>query len=334
MHYDVLILTDHTRHTEENSVYALAAALAGHEGINNVDIASKKVKENAAFFSGQMDAVLSVIPALPDLSFRQASELFGSATTEAEIGDYDFIVLRLPPPIPQDLFNALSEHTPADHLINRPSGIVLTSSKEYLTGFPDLCPPMQLVHTREEAIAFLAQFPLVLKPVNGYGGEGIFRLTEEFAENVSGSRVGHGDFFTQWKPPYLAMKFLPRVTEGDKRTIVVNGRVMGSALRKPAHDQWICNVAQGGSAFHAVADADEIRIAHRLNEDLHRHGVVIFGFDTLVGDDGRRVLSEINTMSIGGLKQTRDAEGHPILARIVDELVSHMDDVWYGIDPA
>jgi glutathione synthase len=113
----------------------------------------------------------------------------------------------------------------------------------------------------------------------------------------------------------LAMKFLKNVTQGDKRTIVVNREILGAALRLPAPGGWLCNVNQGGHAILAEPDEDEHIIQEILTPMLHRKGVVIFGFDTLVDDDGRRVLSEINTLSIGGLVPLEEMSGKPVLKR-------------------
>ncbi len=331
MDYNILILTDHTGHTSENSVYALASTLAAHQSINSVDIASRGLPENAMFFDGKTDAILSVIPAVPRLTYTRALQLFETSSSEAELVDYDFIFLRLPQPIPAKLFHALPEVVPEDHIINEPSGIIRTSSKAFLQEVFELCPPLQVVKNQSDTIKFLhAHSAIVLKPLFSYAGQGIVKLTLEYAESATGEKMFHRPFFKQWSPPYLAMQFLNNVSEGDKRTLVVNGKIIGSALRKPAPGQWMCNVARGGTASHAIADQDDLRIAEHLAQLIRKFGIVMFGFDTLVGDDGSRVLSEINTMSTGGLKQIRDANGKPVLKKIVSELVNHLDTIWFG----
>lgn len=331
MGYDILILTDHRKHTSENSVYALAAALVGHTSINAVDIASRGIPENEIFFEGEMEAVLSVFPALPRLTYARALKLIETSSTESELVDYDFVLLRLPHPLPVKLFRALPEAIPEDHIINEPSGITRTSSKAFLLEVADLCPPMQIVKKQADVKHFLSLYPeIVLKPMFSYAGQGIIKMTSEYVEDGNRIRTFHRPFFKQWQPPYLAMQFLKNVTEGDKRTIVINGQILGSAIRKPAPGHWICNVAQGGEAIHAIADETEIQIASRLSEQMHKHGITIFGFDTLVDDHGIRRLSEINTMSIGGLRQIRNAKHEPIMKSIVQELVKHMDGVWFG----
>ena len=330
MDYNVLILTDHSGHTPENSVYALASAFVAHPNISAVDIASRGSPDNRVFFNGNPEAVLSVIPAVPRFSYEKALELFDTASSETELSDYDFVLLRLPQPVPETLFHSLRESFPEDHIINSPSGIIYTGSKAFLLEVADLCAPVRLVKTADDMLEFLHLHPIVLKPLYGHGGKGIVKVTTLNAENETGKQMSHEELFRQWKPPYLGMKFLKHTTQGDKRTVVVNGVIIGSSLRKPAPDRWMCNVAQGGTAEHAVADEDEQRIARRLAKEVGKYGIVIFGFDTLMDDDGRRVLSELNTMSTGGLKQIRDAEGKPVIKQIVSQLVQHLDDVWFG----
>lgn len=330
MGYDILILTDHSGHTSENSTYALASALAADPHINTVDIASRGLPDNTRFFKGDMEAIISVIPAIPRLTYKRALLLFESATTDAELTDYDFILLRLPPTVPVKLFRALIHTIPEDHIINEPSGIIRTASKSFLLELQDLCPPIQLVKKQSEVMALVKKSPIVLKPLYGYAGQDIVKVTNLHVENGHGQRTNHPTYFRNWSPPYLAMQFLPRVLDGDKRTIVVNGEIMGSAIRTPAPGSWMCNVAQGGSSIHAMADENERHIAQRLIQELGKYGIVMFGFDTLINNDGHRVLTELNTMSIGGLKQIRDKNNKPIMKKVVHQLVRHMDAVWYG----
>ena len=117
---------------------------------------------------------------------------------------------------------------------------------------------------------------------------------------------------------------------GDKRTIVANGQILGSTLRLPAPGSWMCNVAQGGMAIPAEVDPDDRKIASRLIPLLGGLGVIFFGFDTLVDDDGRRTLSEINTLSVGGLPQIADFTGKPIVKDAAQLLWEYVKSEIYG----
>ena len=76
--------------------------------------------------------------------------------------------------------------------------------------------------------------------------------------------------------------------------------------------------------------AEEEEIARKLAPRLKAEGVILFGFDTLVDHTGKRVLSEINTMSIGGLKQMEAQMGRPMLQEMADLIIQYITDEVYG----
>ena len=90
---------------------------------------------------------------------------------------------------------------------------------------------------------------------------------------------------------------------------------MGASLRLPAKNSWLCNVAMGGSSHKTQVESEEIEIIKKLNPTLSKMGIVMYGVDTLVGDDGKRVLSEINTTSIGGLPQLAQQQKKPLVEK-------------------
>ena len=124
----------------------------------------------------------------------------------------------------------------------------------------------------------------------------------------------------------LAMKYLRNVSLGDKRTIVINQQVLGSAIRMPAADSWICNVANGGHAIHSQPDEDELKIERELTPLLFKKGIIMYGFDTLVDDDGHRVLSEINTLSIGGIGPMSELSGKPLLKQAAKLMWEYLEN--------
>ena len=126
----------------------------------------------------------------------------------------------------------------------------------------------------------------------------------------------------------LAMQFLKNVVLGDKRTIVANKKILGSAIRMPAEGQWICNIAQGGHALPAIPDEDELKMEAVLTPLLREKGIVLYGFDTLVNDEGRRVLSEINTMSVGGLLPLQEMIGSPVVDLAAAGILDYVDEYY------
>ncbi len=312
-----LVLTDHRGHSDQNSVYSLVTTLAGDPRCAHVDVATRGDVRNQAFFGGGGARVLGT-RVRGALTYDPAGGAFARADTPLDPKAYDVIWLRLPHPVPAEFFAFLANLAPAGPaplVVNDPAGIAHTGNKAFLVNFPDWTPPVRLVRSAEEARDFARQFPLVLKPLRAYGGKGIVRI--EGPDDVAAVA------FTE---PYLAMKFLKHVSAGDKRILVVNGKFMAASLRLPAPGEWLCNVAQGGKSVSAELTPREYALIEALAPTLLEHGICFAGIDTLVGDDGQRVLSEINTLSIGGFPQAEAQTGRPILQQTIDELFAYCHD--------
>lgn len=328
----LLILTDHSRHTSQNSVYALAPALQRHPLCTGVDIATRAAENNHGFFYRFNQPGVHAIPITDSFAFSRSGKAYRNDSRLVSLKDYDAILLRIPHPIPEGFWNFLSENYPEHQIINRPSGIAETSNKQFLLELADLCPPIQLCTQPEEVDSFRSRFPIVLKPLLSYGGQGIVKIDGNRAW-IGQRPLPLSQFFRQWRQspaPYLGMKYLSNVSQGDKRIVVANGQVLGAALRLPAPGAWMCNVAQGGLAMPAEPDADEWRIAERLTHTLSQKGIVLYGFDTLIDDNGRRILSEINTLSIGGLAQIGQFTGRPVIQQTADILMQYIKQNSHG----
>jgi len=327
MKLNMLVVTDHTTHSESNSVYQLSRALRHDPRCGTMWVCSKGHQQNAAFFEGIPNAEIFAPEVTELFSFEASGSYFHQAGTSLDRERIDVILVRMPQPVDAAFIFSLENIVPPHHIINSPAGIVETATKAFLMDVSYLCPEPVICHSMEEAIELSRQKEIVLKPMLSYGGRGIVRLSTEHCwnENECMPLDQLSSFLSNGHFPMLAMKFLKHVTQGDKRTIVVNRQILGSALRMPATGSWMCNVAQGGHALLAEADADEHIIQEILTPLLYRKGIVIYGFDTLVDDDGRRVLSEINTLSIGGLVPLQEMSGKPILKRVAELLWDYIE---------
>jgi len=319
----LLILTDHRTHSKHNSFYGLYRAFAKHPKIKHLSVASRKYSRNAAFFSGQMDASLWASSPAP-LTFEDWVWLAEEKLTAIEINDFDLVFLRLPEPSPDAFFLKLEKAYPEVLFINRPSGIFKVGSKAYLTNFPSLCPPIQVVHSPEEALSMSETMDIVLKPLRNYGGKGMLKIEKHHL--YQGNEKHELTKLHQiWDPrgSMLAMRYLPNLSAGDKRTVVANGRIMFSTVRYPPPNSWICNVAQGGNSEMSSPTHEEEEMAAQLTKQLRKEGIIFFGFDTLLNDEGQRKLSEINVQSIGGIVPAEKASKKPLSEQIVRELLSY-----------
>ena len=318
--YRVLILTDHSSHSSENSLYALAKTLRQHPACAFVDVADRSNSLNKLFFNCYYSKALFVSRVENDFSFDKEGTCYTRNLKRSRVEDYDMVWLRLPPPLSKPFLDFLEETYPSQLFINAPKGIYETGSKAFLINFQDCCAPMKICHSVEDILEFSQQFPIVLKPFREYGGKGILK--------IDGKNVWEGtrklDFDTvlaQWAEQeiaYLAVKFLKNVKQGDKRIVVVKGEIMGASLRLPASNSWLCNVAMGGTSNQTEVNKEELKIIERLNPILLNLGIVMYGVDTLVDDHGKRVLSEINTSSIGGIAQISKMENKPLVQRSTD----------------
>lgn len=311
----MLILTDHRTHHASNSLYALARALRKDERCGQCWVCSRGLPMNELFFKGRPEGGIYGNWITLDFEYDRHGFFFQKNIEEIDPSQIDVILIRLPQPVEISFLQSLERILPSNRIINDPEGIIETSSKAFLLQLANLCPPVTLCNSVTEAIAISHQYEIVLKPLYSFGGKGLMRLSTEYCWNGNDRYpIEHiEEVFSQSQFPMLAMRFLENVTQGDKRTIVSNRKILGSAIRMPAEGHWICNVAEGGHPILSAPDEDELRMEAELTPLLYEKGIILYGFDTLVNDDGKRVLSEINTMSVGGLMPLQEMSGRPVV---------------------
>ncbi len=327
--YRILAITDHHTHGGISSIYPLLRTMAKHPVCDSIKVASRGNPKNKEFFYDYTSTELMSLLVDDNFVPQESGEQFLNASIKTDLNDHDLIFLRIDRPVPDEFLAFITSHVPEDKIINRPSGIQKTDTKGSLLNFPELCPPMKLCSTLEEILEFNQEFPIVLKPLRSYGGKGIIRIVDdqawegnnqysldEYKSVIEESLRDSGD--------YLAMKYLKNYSKGDKRVLVVNGKVTGGFLRIPKEDSWICNMSAGGSTTVGEPDQDEIRIAETIIPSFLEQGIVIFGFDTLVDDDGKRVLSEINTLNVTGLEEAQTHSGKPVVQESSDLMWSYI----------
>jgi len=322
----VLILTDHSNHSAENSLYELARALSTNNAVEKVDIASRKIESNFPFFDCQEVSNIYTTEVDASFDFDTIQHPLDNATSQNLISEYDFVWLRLPPPLSKNFLDYLEVVFSQSIIVNNPSAIYETGSKAFLMNFKDVCPPMKICKSIEDIIDFSSKFPIVLKPFREYGGKGILKLEGDRVSNGNSSFTFQ-EFATNFKKSpvdYLAVKYLKNVKKGDKRIVVIDGEIMGASLRLPLEDSWICNVAMGGTSNHSEVSPEEIEIVNTIDPILSAKGIIMYGVDTLVDDDNKRVLSEINTTSIGGLPQIAKLLNKPLVERGINLIVNNV----------
>ncbi len=320
----VLVLTDHGVHSPANSVYSLSKAILDSGSVASLDVASRGFDFNDKFFKDMKADGIWAAPVLADFKYRTTDELYRRGLKEVDPKEYDLILIRFPYPVVDGFFDFMRTSLDERKIINRPTGIIETSSKEFLLNFPEWTPVCRLLTEAQDIRAMAKEMPLVLKPLRNYGGKGIVRIKDGLVED--GTVISSLDEYLErvdleW--PVLGMKYLKNVGLGDKRIVVSNGDIITSSLRLPREGGWLCNVAQGGSSQHADVDEREEQMVQAISPVLLEKGIVVYGMDTLVDDDGQRVLSEINTLSIGGIFPAELESKIPLSNRVADGILEY-----------
>ncbi len=324
----VLVLTDHRGHSDQNSIYALLNTMFHDTRTQSIHIASRGLDQNDSFFKGKDNASLYGVKL--DKSF--AFTLDGAAyTRDLEVldpTDFNLLFMRLPRPISDSMLLTIKSIWADIPIINDPHGIIATSRKDYMLNYPMLCPDMAMCKSISEVYQQLEKYPIVLKPLREYGGKGIAKIT--INQTVAdGMTYDTSDYLSQIEnvliqDGMIAMKFLKNVKNGDKRILVADGEILAGSLRLPAKGQWLCNVAQGGTSVTTTITAAEQKIVEEISPALKKLGVILYGLDTLEDDSGQRILSEINTLSIGGFPQAEKQTGKPILQMTIDKIYNYV----------
>lgn len=328
--FRVLVLTDHSSHTKENSLYAIVNQMRRDSRCMSLYISSRGIKENALFFEGMYKDALLGVSVREDIEFDESGRAFKRSLHKLRVEEFDVVLMRLPRPVSDEFLLWIERIFSKAIVINHPRGVLETSNKKYLLNFPGLCPGIRLCRTVEDIKEEIAKYTIVLKPLREYGGRGLLKIDENVVDD------GKNEYATErfleamqddFDPEgYVSMRYLKNVYMGDKRILVVGGKILAASLRKPGSNSWLCNVSQGGSSSATKITKEEVEIVRKIGPVLAERGVLIYGIDTLEDDDGKRVLSEINTLSIGGFPQAEEQTGKPIIKMLIDKIFKYADD--------
>ena len=328
--YKILVLADHSSHSRENSIYALLREMSGHDQCISIDVASRGLERNQKFFTDFEPSKISGARIDHDFRYSEDGIDFKKNLKEIRIQDYDIVLMRLPRPVSDEWLEWLVSIAPDCIFINHPLGIIKTSNKKYLLNFPSQSFNMKLCFSKRDIQDISSRYPVVLKPLKEYGGKGIVK--------IDGNKVHDGDKYIDFQSylktietelesdGFLAMKYLKNVSKGDKRILVVGGQIMASSLRIPAVGSWLCNVSQGGKSVKSEVTMEEEDIVNTISPSLIAEGILIFGVDTLEDDDGKRILSEVNTLSVGGFPQAQKQVQRPIIKMTIDKIFKYADE--------
>jgi glutathione synthase len=243
---------------------------------------------------------------------------FGAVET-LELAGLDVILMRQDPPFDMAYITAthLLEHVRDRVLVvNDPVSVRNAPEKLVATHFPGLMPPTLITSDRDEIIAFRATHgDIILKPLFGNGGAGVFRLTPE-DENLNALI----ELFTQiYREPIMVQRYLPAVRQGDKRIVLIDGEAAGAVNRVPAAGEARANLHVGGRAVKTTLTAREREICAAIGPSLKEQGLILVGID-VIGEH----LTEINVTSPTGLQEINRLDGVTLEVRVWDAIEARL----------
>ena len=231
--------------------------------------------------------------------------------THVDLADFDVVWLRQDPPF--DMHYITTTHlldllAPGTLVVNDPFWVRNYPEKLLVLTFPDLTPPTTIARDLETIRAFKAEHgDIILKPLYGNGGAGVFRL-EENDRNLSSLH----ELFTGFsREPLIAQKYLPAVSKGDKRVILVDGEPVGAINRVPAKGEVRSNMHVGGRPEKVALTDRDREICARIGPLLKEKGQVFVGID-VIGD----YLTEINVTSPTGIQELERFDGINVAGKI------------------
>jgi len=231
--------------------------------------------------------------------------------------DIDVVLMRQDPPFDLSYITAthllerLEGHT---LVVNDPASVRNAPEKVYVLDFAHFMPPTLIARRIEDVRAFHARYPgdLVMKPLHGNGGKAVVRIPAD------GSNLGAliELFDNAWVEPHMFQPFLPEISEGDKRIVLIDGEVAGAINRRPGAGEFRSNLAQGGYAEPTTLTAREEEICAAMAPALKERGLVFVGIDVI----GGKWLTEINVTSPTGIQAIDRFNGTDTPALIWDAI--------------
>ena len=228
-----------------------------------------------------------------------------------DLSEVDVVWLRQDPPF--DMHYITTTHLlerlgPETLVVNDPFWVRNSPEKLLVLNFPELTPPTTVARDLETIRAFKAKHgDIILKPLYGNGGAGVFRLDEN-DRNLSSLY----ELFTGFsREPLIVQKYLPAVTKGDKRVILVDGEPVGAINRVPAANEVRSNMHVGGRPEKVELTERDREICAAIGPVLREKGQVFVGID-VIGD----WLTEINVTSPTGIQELERFDGVNVAGKI------------------
>lgn len=246
---------------------------------------------------------------------------FASEPQVTSLSDFDVILMRKDPPFDMEYVYStyLLEIAEAAGVtvINKPQSLRDINEKMYTAWFPQCCPPTVVSRDMARIRSFHAeQRDIIVKPLDGMGGASIFRIKNDDANTsvILETLTNHGN------RTIMAQRYIPEITQGDKRILMINGEPIPFALaRIPAHGETRGNLAAGGRGEGRPLNERDKWLCAQVGPTLRAKGLFFVGLD-VIGD----YLTEINVTSPTCIRELDEIFSLNIAEQLFDSIETHL----------
>jgi len=287
-------------------VFMLESLARGHE-VYYVNADDLLVRGSAPYATALRVEVMRPEPGGPHHRFFEECHV--------ELAWFDAVLMRKDPPFDMAYYFAtqiLSLVDPArTFVMNEPRGLREANEKLYTLRFPAVIPASLVSAESARLKAFMEEQggEMIIKPLDGCGGAGVFHL-QRADRNLNALLEVSTD---NGRRPIMAQRYLPEIRRGDKRLIVLDGEPLGAVLRVPQEDETRGNIHVGGTCIKAGVDARDREICAALAPQLAVDGLYFVGLD-IIGD----WVTEVNVTSPTGVQEIDALDGTNLAARVVE----------------
>ena len=236
------------------------------------------------------------------------------ASQEINLSDLDVILMRKDPPFDMHyIYTTYLLEMTGTLVVNNPQALRDANEKLSTAWFPQCCAPTLVSSCMEHFKSFIEEHQdVIVKPLDGMGGASIFRVRENDPNKnvILETMTNHGKHFI------MAQRYIPEISEGDKRILLVNGKPVPYALaRIPTEGEHRGNLAAGGEGVGIPLSERDLWICDQLSNELTQRGILFAGID-VIGD----YLTEINITSPTCIRELDKIYDLNISAMLMDSI--------------
>ena len=231
------------------------------------------------------------------------------------LADLDIVLMRKDPPFDMKFFFATHLLSLVDEkkclVMTHPKGLREANEKLYALRFPEQIPDTLVSSNIERLRAFMEELggEMIVKPLDGCGGSGVFYLNHQDrnTNSILETATDNG------RKLVMGQRYLPEIRQGDKRIIVLNGEPLGAVLRVPLESETRGNIHVGGQCVKADLTARDREICEALSAPLIADGLYFVGLD-VIGN----FLTEVNVTSPTGIQEINALDGVRLESQVID----------------